>query len=100
MVCIVLDWCLPRFSYWAFAGVQVGLERSTYFFGLFFNRGKQSINTYRIVFNMKQLKPDLANTIVRTVGWSSIKDTNSIVTKKDIEVALQYFDKDMLIIIK
>ena len=45
---------------------------------------------------MKQLKPDLANTIVRTVGWSSIKDTRSIVTKKEIEVALKYFDEGML----
>ena len=45
---------------------------------------------------MKQLKPDLANAIVQTVGWSSIKDSNSVVTKKDIEVALQYLDKDML----
>ena len=45
---------------------------------------------------MKQLKPDLANTIVKKVGWSSIKDTQSVVTKKDIEIALQYFDKEVL----
>ena len=45
---------------------------------------------------MKQLNPDLANTIVQTVGWTSIKDTESIVTKNDVETALQYFNKDML----
>ena len=45
---------------------------------------------------MKQLKPDLANTIVKKVGWSSIKDTQSVVTKKDVEIALQYFDKEVL----
>lgn len=45
---------------------------------------------------MKQLNPDLANTIVQTVGWNSIKDTESIVTKKNVESALQFFDKEML----
>jgi hypothetical protein len=73
------------------------LYKSWYLYGQKFvfadNHQSGSINTYLLVFYMKQLKPDLANAIVQTVGWSSIEDTNSIVTKKDIEVALQYFLK-------
>ena len=45
---------------------------------------------------MKQLEPDLANYVVQQVGWSSIKDSTSIVTKKDIIAALHYFDAKML----
>ena len=53
-----------------------------------------------MVFNMKHLKPDLANKIVQRVGWSSIEDSVSIITKKEIEIALQYFDSDMLNLIE
>ena len=49
---------------------------------------------------MRQLEPDLANKIVQRVGWSSIEDSVSIITKKEIEIALQYFDSDMLILIE
>ena len=49
---------------------------------------------------MKQLKPDLANTIVQCVGWLSIEDTESVITKKQIEVAHKYFDSDMLKLIE
>ncbi len=45
---------------------------------------------------MKQLKPDLANSVVQRVGWSSIKDSTSIITKKDVMAALHYFDDKML----
>jgi hypothetical protein len=49
---------------------------------------------------MKQLAPDLANRIVQQVGWSSIEDSDSVMTKKEIEIALQYFDDDMLKLIE
>ncbi len=49
---------------------------------------------------MRQLEPDLANKIVQRVGWSSIEDSVSIITKKEIEIALQYFDCDMLNLIE
>ena len=49
---------------------------------------------------MKQLEPDLANRIVQQVGWTSINDTTTFITKKEINVALQYFDNDMLKLIE
>ena len=49
-----------------------------------------------VISYMKQLAPDLANVIVQKVGWDSINDSDTVMTKKEIELALQYFDDDML----
>ena len=45
---------------------------------------------------MKQLEPDLANYVVRRVGWSSIKDSTSTITKHEVAAALHSFDSRML----
>ena len=45
---------------------------------------------------MKQLKPDLANYVVQRVGWSSIKDSTSTITKHEVAAALHSFDSKML----
>ena len=45
---------------------------------------------------MKQLEPDLANCVVQRVGWSSIKDSTSTITKHEVAAALHSFDSRML----
>ena len=45
---------------------------------------------------MRSVEPDLANNIVQRIGWKDLHDTETVITKKEIELALQYFDSDIL----
>ena len=45
---------------------------------------------------MRSVEPDSANNIVQRIGWKGLHDTETVITKKEIELALQYFDNDTL----
>jgi hypothetical protein len=46
---------------------------------------------------MRLIEPDLANEIVQIIGWKDLHDTDTVITKKELERALQYFDNKKIL---